>query len=60
MPKSTPGQEEIQLPTTHGIFMMPILRQADTECRCGGDELNKAPDLAGRESGHINNYEIVS
>lgn len=40
--------------------MMPILRQADTECWCGGDELNKAPDLAGRGSGHINNYEIVS
>lgn len=55
-----PGQEEIQLPTTHGIFMKPILRQAHTECWCRGDELNKAPDLAEWGSGHINNYEIVS
>lgn len=25
VPQSMPGQEEIQLPTAHGIFMMPIL-----------------------------------
>lgn len=40
--------------------MMPIQHQAHTECWCGGDELNKAPDLAGQGSGHINTYAIIS